>query len=120
MVDVVYDVEVDGNLIEISLRSWFGSRGTRALDDSWAFESVVGAHAADVLHSGSSLSRPDAHDVVSQALVFGGSQPEVTQIVAGGVRCELRLERGAVITIALRPSDLHFDDLHVTMFITTP
>jgi hypothetical protein len=25
-----------------------------------------------------------------------------------------------VITIGSRPSELHFDDLHVTLFITTP
>ncbi|UFS57584.1 hypothetical protein [Subtercola endophyticus] len=120
MVDVVYDVHAGRDVVEISLRSWFGSRGTRTLDDSWEFSSLVATHAFDVLHSISSLARPAAHQLVGESLASGGSHPDLTKIVSGDVRCEFRLQRGAVITIASRPAERLFDDLQVVMFVTIP
>ncbi|GGF15450.1 hypothetical protein [Subtercola lobariae] len=120
MVDVVYDVDVGGDVVEISLRSWFGSRGARALDDSWAFDSLVAAHAFDLLRADNGISRSAAHQLVGEALVLGGSQPELTEIVAGDVRCEIRFDQGAVITIASRPSEHPFHDVQVAVFVTIP
>ncbi len=119
MVDAVYDVGRENEVVQVGVRSWAGSRGSRALDASWGFDSLVAAHAADFLHSAASVSRQEARALTQHVVGLSG-QAELSSIVVGDVSCELWFERGAIVTIAMVPSHQGFSKLGLELLITMP
>lgn len=120
MVDAVYDVQCEGEAGEVGIRSWFGSRGTHALDNSWGSGLLVAIHATDFLHSVGLVPSELARQLTEHALREVADGDDLTVIAVGDVRCELQFEQGAVISIASTPATLRFADRHIELFVTAP
>lgn len=119
MVDSIYRVHHEREVVEVSVRSWSGSRGMRALDDSFGFVSLVAVHAMDFLHSASGVPLEEARRLTEQSLGAIDDLADPSMLVVGDVRCEARVAGGAVISLAVRPSKWIFDDLEVELLVAS-